>query len=171
MDLNAHMARLADGDRASFDPVFRALWPPVLRRCTGILKSEADAKDAAQETMEKILTRASSYDRSRPALPWALAIGAWECRTLLRSRFRKHEVDGDGAPEPASAELEDDLVHRDLSAAALDIMGRLSAADRETLTASFWDEGANLKGPALRKRRERALRRLRDGFRETYGLD
>src|SRR5713101_9596107 len=78
-DLNALMARLADGDRSAFTPVFQLLWPPTLRLCQGLLKNDADAKDAAQQSMEKILSRASDYDAARPAQPWALAIAAWEC--------------------------------------------------------------------------------------------
>ena len=80
------MARLADGDRSAFTPVFRLLWPPTLRMCMSMMKNDADAKDAAQQSMEKILSRASSYDPTRPAMPWALAIAAWECVRRQTSR-------------------------------------------------------------------------------------
>lgn len=50
-------------------------------------------------------------------------------------------------------------------------MGELSDSDRETLAATFWDEAPSVQGPALRKRRERALGRLRATFRKIYGLD
>ncbi|HEX6275868.1 MAG TPA: sigma factor, partial [Polyangiaceae bacterium] len=86
------MARLAEGDRSAFSPVFTRLWPRTLRFCQSLLKSEADASDAAQEAMQKIFERAGDYDASRPAVPWALAIAAWECRTLQRKRQRRREV-------------------------------------------------------------------------------
>jgi DNA-directed RNA polymerase specialized sigma24 family protein len=93
--LDALMARLAEGDRSAFSPVFERLWPPALRLCANMLKNDADAADAAQHAMEKILVRASDYDPSRPALPWALAIASWECRTILRRRFRRREISDD----------------------------------------------------------------------------
>lgn len=165
------MARLADGDRAAFTPVFRALWPSIFTLCVGMLRNEADAKDAAQEAMEKILSRAPGYDRARPALPWALAIGAWECRTLARQKSRRREVTEAPEGTAVASSFEDAVVEEDLTRAAVTAMGRLSDADKETLLATFWDEAASVRGPTLRKRRERALERLRSTFRRIYGLD
>lgn len=168
--LDALMARLADGDRGAFTPVFDALWAPIQRLCVGLLRNEADAADAAQEAMQKILLRASDYDRTRPAMPWAMAIAAWECRTVARKRGRRRET-GELAIERAGEHAEEELVRRDLMAAALGALGELSEADRETLVATFWDEAASVSGATLRKRRERALDRLRRTFRRLYGLD
>src|SRR5436190_20458326 len=81
-ELDALMARLADGDRSVFTLVFKRLWPPTLRLCNSLLRHEADASDAAQQAMQKVLERASDYDPQRPALPWALTVAAWECRTF-----------------------------------------------------------------------------------------
>ena len=38
----------------------------------------------SQAAMMKILERAGEYDKQRPAVPWALGIAGWECRTLLK---------------------------------------------------------------------------------------
>lgn len=169
-DLNLFMARLADGDRSAFTPVFRFLWPPILRLCTAMLKNEADAQDAAQQSMAKVLSRASDYDATRPALPWAMAIAAWECRTILRKRVRRRELPEDSADEPATQAAEEDLIARNLMQAALEALGQLSAADKETLVATFWGESSTASGATLRKRRERALYRLREAFRKIYGI-
>jgi RNA polymerase sigma-70 factor (ECF subfamily) len=169
-DLNALMARLADGDRSAFTPVFRTLWPPTLRLYLSMVKNEADAHDAAQQSLEKILSRASDYDPARPALPWALAIAAWECRTILRKRTRRRELPEDSADEPMTQAAEEDLLSRNLTRAALDAMGQLSESDKETLVATFWGESASASGATLRKRRERALDRLREAFRRIYGI-
>ena len=56
-------------------------------------------------------------------------------------------------------------------ATAIAALGELSEADRETLIATFWDEAASVSGATLRKRRERALDRLRKTFGRLYGLD
>lgn len=168
--LDALMARLADGDRAVFARVFELLWGPIHRLCITLLKNDADAADAAQEAMQKILERASDYDKSRPAMPWAMAIAGWECRTLSRKRGRRREVD-EADHEQAGEHPEDEVVQRNLAAAAIAALGELSEADRETLIATFWDEAASVSGATLRKRRERALDRLRKTFRRLYGLD
>ena len=170
-NLDGLVARLADGDRSVFSVVFRLLWNPTFRLCLSLLKNEADASDAAQQTMEKVLSRASDYDRTRPALPWALAIAGWECRTILRKRARRREAPEEQAPEPASEDVEAEFARRDLVTAAIDAMGKLSDADREVLIATFADESSSVSGATLRKRRERALHRLRNTFRSLYGLD
>lgn len=168
--LDALMVRLADGDRAVFARVFELLWGPIHRLCITMLKNDADAADAAQEAMQKILARASDYDKSRPAMPWAMAIAGWECMTLSRKRSRRREADDTG-PEQAGTHPEDEFVRRNLTAAAITALGELSEADRETLIATFWDEAASVSGATLRKRRERALGRLKKTFRRLYGLD
>jgi RNA polymerase sigma-70 factor (ECF subfamily) len=168
--LDALMARLADGERAVFARVFELLWGPIHRLCITLLKNDADAADAAQEAMQKILERASDYDKSRPAMPWAMAIAGWECRTLWRKRSRRREVDNTDHDQ-GSEHPEEEFVQRSLTAAAIATLGELSEADRETLIATFWDEAASVSGATLRKRRERALDRLRKTFRRLYGLD
>jgi RNA polymerase sigma-70 factor (ECF subfamily) len=141
------------------------------RFCLSMLKHEADAADAAQQAMAKIFERASDYDPKRPAMPWALAIAAWECRTLQRRRFRRRESPEDAAAEPADERTESEIIRRDLTQAALTAMSELPEADREALLATFLDEAASVGGATLRKRRERALDRLRTAFRRLYGLD
>ena len=170
LDLDALVARLADGDRSAFTPAFQILWPRVRNLCQSMLKNEADAADAAQQAMEKVLTRSAEYDRERPALPWALAIAAWECRTALRKRVRRQEISEEFVPDPGLERSDDDFAERQLVQRAMDVMGQLSAVDRETLLATFLDEAATASGPTLRKRRERALSRLRDAFKRLYGL-
>lgn len=170
-ELDALMARLAEGDRSVFAEVFRRLWPPALRLCESLIGNEADAADAAQQAMVKILERASDYDKTRPALPWALAIAAWECRTLKRWRQRRHEAPVDHMDRTCSVGGEQDLVSRDLLRAAVTSLGELSELDQETLLGTFWDADGSATGATLRKRRERALVRLRSTFRRLYGLD
>jgi len=141
-ELDELIARLADGDRSAFTPAFRLLWPPALRLCRSMLKNDADAADAAQQAMQKILERASEYDRGRAALPGALAITSWECRSLLRKRSRRHEVGADLAQERPSTEPTLMLERRELVQAAMQVLGELSTTDRETLIATFQNEAS-----------------------------
>ena len=62
------------------------------------------------------------------------------------------------------------MLNRNLVSAALTALGELSGMDRETLVATFWDEAPPASGPTMRKRRERALKRLRTAFRRLYGI-
>ncbi|HWL84232.1 MAG TPA: sigma factor [Polyangiaceae bacterium] len=170
-EIDALMARLADGDRSVFSLIFKCLWGPTHRLCISMLNNEADASDAAQQAMQKIFERASDYDSKRPAMPWALAIAAWECRTLRRQRGRRREEAEDVAGEPAGESSEDQHLQRDLTRAALVALGELSDVDRETLEATFWEEAASVSGATRRKRRERAIERLRGAFRRLYGFN
>ena len=165
------MARLADGDRSAFTPVFRQLWGPTLRLCQAMLRSDADAQDAAQQAMEKILARASDYDKSRPALAWSLAIAAWECRTIIRKRVRRRETSDDGALNGLAApDLSEQVVRDDLTRLAQSALGALSESDQQVLLETFWEEAKETAPPAQRKRRQRAIARLREAFRRLYGI-
>lgn len=165
------MARLADGDRSVFSEVFRRLWNPTHRLCMTFLKNEADAADAAQQAMAKILERASDYDRTRRVMPWALAIAAWECKTLRRKLVRRREIPEHEASEPTGDDAQEEMARRDLVQTVLSAMGELSPMDRETLMATFWDESGAVSGATFRKRRERALERLRNSWKRLYGID
>lgn len=119
--------------------------------------------------MEKILTRASEYDRTRPAAPWALGVAAWECRTLRARTRRRREVPDDDLPQlRAEALAEDELIRRELETAAVAVLQDLSPNDRAALVAAFWEEARSAASPAARKRRQRALERLRAAFRRLY---
>lgn len=129
------------------------------------------AADAAQEALQTVFERAAAYDKSRPAMPWALAVAGWECRTLARRRTRRRETSDENQPEPGSIDEDERLLQRDLVDAAMGALGHLTDADREALIATYWDTAAPVSGATFRKRRERALDRLRSSFRRIYGID
>ncbi len=170
-ELDLLLARLADGDRSAFSPAFAQLRPPIERLCRSLLENDADADDATQEALKKIFERASDYDASRPALPWALALAGWECRTLRKKRTRRREAAFEPTDEPSDDQAETRAVELDLARAALTALGELSEPDREVLLATFWDEDLDLPGATVRKRRSRALSRLRRTFGRLYGND
>jgi RNA polymerase sigma-70 factor (ECF subfamily) len=170
-DLDELIVRLAEGDRSAFAPAFELLWPRVHALCLSFLKHAEDAEDAAQQAMEKILTRAAHYDRTRPALPWALAIAVWECRTIARRTERRREVGDEALSDvPAGVATDEALLRRELGDAAFGALQELSETDRATLIATYWEEAKGNASPALRKRRQRALERLRTAFRRLYGF-
>jgi RNA polymerase sigma-70 factor (ECF subfamily) len=108
-------------------------------------------------------------------LPWALGIAGWECRTLRRRQGRRRELSDDSTLEAPDGRrgADDALVERDLVHAAMEALGALSQSDQETLLATYFDQGepTAVTGATLRKRRERALTRLRLAFRRLYAVD
>lgn len=172
--LDGEMAKLADGDRRACSSVFDLLWPVLRAFAARALGPGPDADDAAQGALEKVFHQASDYDPARPALPWALSILAWECRTTLTRRRRRREAPLEGvvmaSPENPGAQVE----QASLLAALEEAMNHLSPADRATLREAFPGEGPAEKAPrtaSFRKRKERALERLRLAWRALHGSD
>ncbi len=169
-ELDPLLKRLAQGDRDAFTPVFQALWEPTRVLCARLLGDGADASDAAQSALLNILQRANEYDWRRPALPWAMGIATWECRTHLKRTSRRREST-DAPPESDGGAAVEEQEQRLLINSALEAMKTLSAADQQTLVETYWETASQVSGATLRKRRERALTRLRDAFRRLYGFD
>ena len=101
--LQEQLARLADGDRDAFHPVFVELRPILQRFARRHLHVE-DAEDVAQEALVKVFAHAHRFDRERDALSWALGIAAFEIRTARKRRERRREEAlGGTGPGQASA--------------------------------------------------------------------
>ncbi len=169
-DLDPLLKALSEGNREVFTRVFELLWHPILRLCVRLL-GEADGADVAQSSMLSILERANEYDWRRPALPWALGIATWQCRTQLKRKERLRETTEAQPRESDDGAAAEEQQQRVLLNEALKAMGTLSEADQQTLIATYWEVATSVSGATLRKRRARALGRLRDAFRRLYGLD
>lgn len=171
-ELSELLARLADGDRHAFEPAFVRLWPRVRGFAGRLLKSDHDADDAAQRAMLAVFSRASEYDRERDGLAWSLGITWWECRTSLRAAMRRREVTLeqdhriDGVPSP-----EEVLLDAELRRALHDVLGELSAEDRHALGIEECSShpGQAVAPATLRKRKQRALARLRSAWSRNDG--
>lgn len=163
------MVRLSDGDRAAFPVLLDELWPVILAFARRGVGNEADAEDVAQNVFLRICSRTGDFDRSRDALSWAFGIAGYEIMTLRRRVQRRREVPGDESlpdvPDPADSQEEQ--LHQHALAAALEhALGELSEEDRRALGLSGPVNGV---GPTLRKRKQRALDRLRGLWRSIHG--
>lgn len=162
------MAAAADGDRASIDPLFHALWPIVVAY-TQRLVGPVLAEDCAQDALVQLFSQLERYDRSRDALTWALTLATWQCRTARRRVQRRGEC-GDLPHETfdgRSLAEERALVH-----AALETLATLPPRDVDVIAASILDDEAlraTLEPATFRKRLERALARLRLSWRSRHG--
>lgn len=154
------MIAAAEGDRAAVEPLFRMLWPVVVRYVRRFVTT--DAEDVAQDALTALFGQLDRFDRERDALTWALTIATWTARTARRKRDRRRE--DAGIPELPTT---DDPIDRDLIRAALATLDALSDRDRETILAALADDRP--ANPTFRKRLERALARLRITWRSRHG--
>ena len=171
-ELQADLARLADGDRAAFDPVFARLWP-LLRAFAARHLPAADAEDAAQRALLRLFERASEFDPGRDALAWALGVAAWEIRTLRRRAWRRREVperpepEGRAEPRLDAASPEEVVIADELAAALGATLATLRPPDVEALLRYAHDE--RVAGAGFRKRLQRARERMRAAWRQRHG--
>jgi len=164
------MVRFADGERAAFQPLFDALWPVLLAFTSRTLERTADAEDAAQQAMMKVFSRIADFDRARDGVSWTLGIAGYEVMTLRKQRGRRRE-EGAGALdrlEQRDADFDERMIRDELREAVLALLGELPERDRAALAYAFTGE-APPTDETSRKRRFRALERLRAAWRRAHG--
>jgi RNA polymerase sigma factor (sigma-70 family) len=166
------MVRLSDGDRSAFDVLLDELWPVILSFARRGLGGTLDAEDVAQEVFMKICSRIADFDRGRDGLSWAFGIVSYEVLTYRKRAQRRREVQDDLALEQAAdpdGSQEGVLIERELALAFEQAVGALTEEDREVLGITSQGRLLGPASPAQRKRRQRALDRLRNVWRSIYG--
>jgi RNA polymerase sigma-70 factor (ECF subfamily) len=165
------ICRLADGERSGMAQLVTELWPVLLEFARrGV--PEQDAEDIAQEVFLRICARIAEFDRTRDGLSWAFGIASYAILTHRRRTQRRRE--SLGAPElealsaPGSSQ-EELAIQRELRAALRAVLGEVSDDDLAHLGLVAKGPPANVSDAALRKRRQRALDRLRMMWRRLYG--
>ena len=165
-ELDRLMARLADGERDAFDPLFRALHPRAVRLARARLPGDdAAASDAAQSTMLKVFERASDFRAGAPVLPWFYAIAANEVRAVRRrARPFASGASEDGALETLTADDDPEgrMVEDELRASLDAAISSLDPQGAEAIAAVL-GRGARpaLADATFRKRVSRVYARLR----------
>jgi len=170
--LDRWMAAAADGDRGALDPLFAALWEPVLAYATRFLGDATLAEDVTQETLVRLFGQLDRYDRERDALTWTFAQATWQCRTARRRVQRRSEVSAVSAAVESSSDGAALAEERELARAALAAIATLAPRDVEVIVAAIVDDDElrrMLKPATFRKRLERALGRLRLSWRSRHG--
>lgn len=164
--IHESMVRLADGDRSAFPILWDELWPVVLSFASRGTRNEHDAEDVAQDVFVRICSRISEFDRSRDGLSWAFGIASYQLMTYRRRQYRSREVATDlpdrDDPRPSQ---EEEAIRRDLVESLHFALGELSEEDRRSLGI---DRPAAAATATMRKRRQRALERLRLTWRRLY---
>ena len=165
------LVRLSDGDRTALDVLLDELWPVVLAFAQRGVHPTADAEDVAQEAFFKVCTRIADFDRSRDGLSWAFGIASYEIMTHRRRFQRRRELFHEPsvlAHRDDSASQEDLLVSKEVELAFEQALGALTQEDRVALGLQGAPP-AGLADSTLRKRKQRAVDRLRGIWRTIYG--
>ena len=83
-DMASLVARSRDGDRAALDALIHAIQPTIYRLAQRFLMIPADAEDATQEILLKIITRLGQFDGKSRFKTWAYAVASNHLRDLKR---------------------------------------------------------------------------------------
>ncbi|MEJ7601576.1 MAG: sigma-70 family RNA polymerase sigma factor [Kofleriaceae bacterium] len=164
---HAAMLRFADGDRSAFREVFDSLWPVLLAVASRALPGRADSEDAAQRAILKVFDRIVDLDRDRDGVAWAITIVGFEILTLRRQSQRRREDDVEVNPHDPREAADDLLIDQELRQAVHHVIARLGERDRGALSELLL--GDKPRGEAARKRRFRAVERLRAAWRKAHG--
>jgi RNA polymerase sigma factor (sigma-70 family) len=165
--LHTAVVRFAGGDRASFREVFDGLWPVCLSLAKRTLHETADAEDTAQRAILKVFDRIVDFDRERDGVSWALTITAFEILTTRKQRMRRREDARELDVVDERPNASDMLLEQELRANVRDLIGEMLDRDREALEVLL--SGEKPTGETARKRRYRALERLRAAWRKAHG--
>ena len=164
------LERIANGDQAAFDILYRRYARPVFGLALRLLRDRDRAEDAVQETFTAIWRSARSYRADRgPGAPWLYAVARNAIVDRARSRreqtFAEAPDEASGAPGPPDR-LESGYVawrvHRAVE--------ELPDHEREVLELAYWSglsqsEVAGFLGIPLgtvKTRTRSALARLAD---------
>jgi RNA polymerase sigma-70 factor (ECF subfamily) len=82
-------ARAARGDAHAYELLVRQHHASCLRYAARMLRDEADAEDAVQDTFMRAFLAISRYDAQQPFRAWQFRILVNRCRTLALQRTRR----------------------------------------------------------------------------------
>lgn len=141
--LKAAMARLAGGDRAALEDIYRATSVKLFGICYRILGDRKEAEDALQDVYVNLWRRADRYDPARASpISW-LAVFA---RNRAIDRLRSGRMQREAAPiefaaaVPDAAPLAEDLlIDAERKARVHHCLGQLDENQRDNIRAAFFD--------------------------------
>jgi len=160
--IHGAMVRFADGNRDAFREVFDSLWPVLLAFAASRLPIREDAEDVAQRALLKVFSQIADMDRSRDGVTWVVTIAAYEVMTVRRTSTRRREQGSDelAAVADVRPSVDEQIFREETRAMVRAAIGDLPQRDQAVL-AMILNDGPVTKGETARKRRYRALRRLR----------
>jgi RNA polymerase sigma-70 factor (ECF subfamily) len=167
------MVRLSDGDRSALPALLEHLFPVILAFAErGMRGHREDSEDVAQEVFLRICSRISDFDQERDGVSWAFGIASYAILSHRRRHQRRREVAGEtelAAKSSPDASPEEAFIERELAIALQSAVGELSDDDRASLGLTLTPAVAGIQAATLRKRKQRALDRVRAIWRRIHG--
>ncbi|MER5178067.1 RNA polymerase sigma factor [Streptomyces sp. NPDC002896] len=182
------VARAVDGDKAALEEVVHLLQDPLYRLALRMVWRPADAEDATQEILIRVITRLATWRAEARLLTWAYRIGVnyllnlrrrtpQEVKQLSLEEFRENLADGLAAADYAGPEAQ--LLAHEVRLSCSQAL--LQCLQREERVAFVLGEVFELPSPdaawildvtpaAYRKRLERARQRIRAFMGSTCGI-
>ena len=186
-DLEGLARRAAGGDRTALEELVGAISDDVYRLAIRMLGHPADAEDACQEILVKVVTHLGSFRGESGVRTWVWKVAANHLSSVRRSRrelpglsFEAFEGMLAAGLEAEAAEApEDPVLEEEVKLGCTHTM--LTCLDREQRAAFVLSEVMDLSGEegaevlgispaAFRKRVSRARRRLRAFMEANCGL-
>ena len=141
--LLAGMQRLAAGERAALDEIYRATSAKLFGICLRILGDETEAEEALQEVYVSLWRGAARFDPSRASpIAWLAALARNRAIDRLRRRGRSRS----DAPLEAASEIADSAPLADALAEAgadrahiFECLAALDANQGNAIRAAFFD--------------------------------
>jgi RNA polymerase sigma factor (sigma-70 family) len=141
--LRAAMLRLADGDKAALEEIYRATRVKLFGICLRILGDRKEAEDALQDVYINLWQKADRYDPARASpIAWLAAFA----RNRAIDRLRTGKVRGGAVPVEEAAPLADEapladvlLVDRERTAQIHNCLGALDERTRTHIRAAFFE--------------------------------
>jgi RNA polymerase sigma-70 factor, ECF subfamily len=174
IDSDPIVALIRSGDfRAAVARCAREHGPALGRLCMGFLGSQADAEEAAQETLIAAFDAMSGYRGDGSFRAWLYAIARRVCARRVETRVRREAklrlVRGDEVDAPGADAL---LVARRRAERVRTALEALKPSERDAVVLRYESDlsfrevaiACGIDEPAARKRVSRALERLRESL-------
>ena len=133
-DVSDLLPAVLAGEADALDAWYRTEHPLVHRLCAGFLADLAEADDAAQDAMLRLLDRLPRWDPARPWPRWRNTIVANLCRDRLRRRATRRAAEdaGGAALLPSALPAPDDAAAgAEVRAVLMAALSELSPRERE----------------------------------------
>jgi len=167
------------GYRSAYDEIYRRYQPMAQRICRRYLPNPADAEEAAQETMLRVLRSLQEFNGRYAVRAWVARIATNVCLDALRVHGRRNgedlngavpdPVNGNGGPEGDPGELVERLAHKrevQHHLAQLPERHRIALVLREVEGMSHQEIASVLSTTPARVKA--LLHRARQGFRREW---
>ena len=133
------------GDAEALARWYRAEHPAVWRLCLGFLAGRAEADDAAQDAMLRLLDTLDRYDARRPWAVWRNSVVLNHCRDRMRreqARARAEATAARDAFPPALPHPADEAARGELQELVTASLRRLTSREREVFVLHDLEGGS-----------------------------